>query len=396
MSFQAVEQGIGAIQAGNRDEGVRLLKIALKNPELTGALRAVACLWLGEVANDPAEKRRYYKDALAADPTNAAVKQRVESFLAQDFMPPVTSTGTQNVVPSAPPMPTTLPGAQSAPNLYQPIQPTLPKTGNLNPAVVQPNVAAQLAPVVTVSGGPNGPATAFFVAREGLLATTRYAVGGTDQVIVELPNRRQVPGYVLRSYPEFDLAFIYIEQTTGDVIPPSPIANVTEDTRLTIVCANNQVLQGRRRATKRLVAAQWFPTDIMDLPDAGGAPILDDNRYLIGMITRNTASTSSYVYGLHINTIRTQVDLFRQETTEGAKAYCHHCGFYSRALASGGYYCERCGGLHPQAEGLVRFPQPQTQVFYYEHNGMICPNCNANVGFHRGYCLRCGQPATRT
>lgn len=391
MSFQAVEQGIGAIQAGNLDEGARLLKIALKNPELTGALRAVACLWLGEISTDPNEKRTYYKDALAADPSNTAIKQRVEGFLAQQFMPPTISTQ------GAPPMPTSLPGGGlSAPNPYTPAQPSLPKTGSLTPTGFQPNVAPSMAQVVTISGGPNGPASAFFVAREGLLATTRYAVGGSDQVMVELPNRRQVPGYVLRSYPELDLAFIYIEQTTGEVIPPSPIANVTENTNLTIVCANGNVLQGKRRATKRLIAPQWFPTDISDLPDAGGAPVLDDSRYLIGMITRNTASTSAYVYGLHINTIRTQVDLFRQETTEGAKTYCHHCGFYSRAFSAGGYYCERCGGLHRQAEGLVRFPQAQTQVFYYEHNSMSCPNCNANVGYYRNNCLRCGQPATRT
>ena len=394
MSFQSVEQGIGAIQAGNHDEGVRLLKIALKNPELAGALRAVACLWLGEATADPNEKRTYYKDALAADPTNAAVRQRVEGFLAQQFMPPPTST--QTTPQAMPPMPNSLPGALAAPNPYQPIQPTLPKTGNLNPAVIQPNVTPSMTQVVAISGGPNGPATAFFVAREGLLATTRYAVGGADQVIVELSNRRQVPGYVLRAYPELDLAFIYVEQITGEVIPPSPIANITDDTRLTVVCANGNILQGKRRATKRLIAAQWFPTDLLDLPDAGGAPILDDSRYLIGMITRNTASTSAYVYGLHINTIRTQVDLFRQETAEGAKAYCRHCGFYSRALASGGYYCEHCGGLHPQAEGLIRFPQAQTQAYYYEHNSMSCPNCNANVGFYRNNCLRCGQPATRT
>ncbi|MBI1276805.1 MAG: hypothetical protein GC179_01620 [Anaerolineaceae bacterium] len=388
MSFQAVEQGIGAIQAGNRDEGVRLLKIALKNPELAGALRAVANLWLGEVSTDNNEKRNYYKEALAADPANEAVRQRVETFLAQSFMPPAAST--QTSAQTAPPMPNSLPGVSNVPNPYQPIQPTLPKTGNLNPNFSQPNAS-----VVAITGGANGPASAFFVAREGLLATTRYAVGGVDQVTVELPNRK-AQGYVLRSYPELDLAFIYVEQTTGELIPPSPIANVVDDTRLTIICANGNVLQGKRRATKRLVAPQWFPTDIVDLPDAGGAPILDENRYLIGMITRNTASTSAYIYGLHINTIRTQVDLFRQETTEGTKAYCRHCGYYSRALAAGGYYCERCGGLHPQAEGLVRFPQPQTQIFYYEHNGMTCPNCNANVGFHRGNCLRCGQPASRT
>src|SRR3954447_22224389 len=117
MSFQAVEQGIGAIQAGNIDEGVRLLKIALKNPELTGALRAVACLWLGEVTTDPNEKRTYYKNALAADPSNAAVKERVEGFLAQQFMPP---TSTQSTAQVAPPMPTSLPGAL-APTPYAPI-----------------------------------------------------------------------------------------------------------------------------------------------------------------------------------------------------------------------------------------------------------------------------------
>ena len=387
MSFQSVEQGIGAIQAGNRDEGARLLKIALKDTSLTGALRAVALLWLGEVTTDPAEKRGYYKDALAADPTNASVKERVESFLAQSFMPPPTSTQTAAQV--APPAPTSLPGSFSTPNPYAP---TLPQTGNLATTPGAPNAFGQ---VVSISGGANGAATAFYVAKEGLLATTRFAVGGADQVIVELQNRQQMPGYVLRSYPEYDLAFIYVQQPVNDLMPTSQAMNVIEEARLTAVCANGTVIQGKRRSTKRLIAAQWFPTDITELPDAGGEPILDDRNTIIGMMTRNTASTSAYIYGLHINTIRTQLELFRQETTEGQRSYCRHCGHYSKALAAGGYYCEKCGGLHPQAEGLLRQPQAQTQAFYYEYNSMACPNCNANVGFHRNYCLRCGQPAGR-
>ncbi len=393
MSFQSVEQGIGAIQAGNRDEGVRLLKIALKDSSLTGPLRAVALLWLGEVTTDPAEKRTYYKDALAADPTNAGIKERVEGFLAQSFMPPPTSTQTAAQV--APPPPTSLPGSFAAPSAYTPAPATLPKTGNLTPAGFAPSTVGVFSQVVTISGGANGPATAFFVAKEGLLATTRYAVGGTDQVIVELQNRQQVPGYVVRSYPEYDLAFIYIQQGINDLMPTSQATNVVEEARLTLLCANGTVIQGKRRSTKRLIAAQWFPTDIVDLPDAGGEPVLDDRNTLIGMITRNTASTSAYIYGLHINTIRTQIELFRQETTDGQRLYCRHCGHYSKAMAAGGYYCEKCGGLHPQAEGLLRMPQPQTQAFYYEYNSMTCPNCNANVGFHRNACLRCGQPAGR-
>lgn len=384
MSFQTVEQGIGAIQAGKHEEGARLLKIALKDGTLAGPLRAVALLWLGEVTADPAEKRGYYKDALAADPTNAAVKQRVERFLAQQFMPP--SVSSQAAVSNPPPA--SLPGSFSPP-----AQPGLPKTGSLAPSGF--TSFAPAAQVVNISGGANGPATAFFVAREGLLATTRYAVGGTDQVIVELQNRQQMPGYVVRSYPEYDLAFIYIQQHVTDLMPMSAMINVAEETRLTVMCANGTMLQGKRRSTKRLLAAQWFPTDLTELPDAGGEPVLDDRNTLVGMITRNTASTSAYVFGLHINTIRTQVDLFRQESTDGPRGYCRHCGHSSKALAAGGYYCEKCGGLHPQAEGLRRLPQAQTQAYYQEYNSMACPNCNANVGFHRNYCLRCGQPAGR-
>ncbi len=123
MSFRAVEQGIEAIQAGNRDEGVRMLKIALKSPELTGALRAVACLWLGEVSTDATEKRAYYKDALAADPTNAAVKQRVEAFLAQQFMPP-TSTQTPKLRHPCPPA---YPAQASHPALTSPSNRRCPK-----------------------------------------------------------------------------------------------------------------------------------------------------------------------------------------------------------------------------------------------------------------------------
>lgn len=201
---------------------------------------------------------------------------------------------------------------------------------------------------------------------------------------------------MLRSYPEYDLAFIYIQQPVNDLMPTSQAINVVEEARLTALCANGTVIQGKRRSTKRLIAAQWFPTDITELPDAGGEPILDERNTIVGMMTRNTASTSAYIYGLNINTIRTQLELFRQETTEGQRAYCRHCGHTSKALAAGGYYCEKCGGLHPQAEGLMRQPQPQTQAFYYEYNSMACPNCNANVGFHRNTCLRCGQPAGRT
>ncbi|MEZ4670159.1 MAG: serine protease [Anaerolineae bacterium] len=390
MPLHEVEQGIAALDAGRIDEGTRLLKIALRDPQITGTLRAVAWLRLAKVTTNPAEQREYYNNALEADPANPQVRQHVEAFMAQQLMPPppatITSTSTNPVVnvPNAYGAPPSAPG-----NPFTPAAVTLPKTGPLMP-VAAPVATSQVAAVL---GGPNGTGTAFFVAREGLLATTRYVVGGINQVTVELQGGRQLPGYVVRAFPEFDLALIYVEQQVNDLIPVTPLPTIPDETNLTVIAHNGSVAQGRKRTTKRVIAAHWFPTNIADLADAGGSPVLDERHYLVGMMTRNTASTSQYVYGLHINAIRSLVETFRQETLAGRYVYCRHCGHYSYALAAGGYYCEFCGGLHPQAESIVRFPQAQTQALYIENSRVACPHCNAMVGFHRNLCLRCGRPA---
>jgi len=77
MSIRNIEQGIQAIQAGNVDEGARLLRFSLKNPDLNGSLRALAYLWLAETITNPNEKRNYYNEALQADPNNSIILQRL-------------------------------------------------------------------------------------------------------------------------------------------------------------------------------------------------------------------------------------------------------------------------------------------------------------------------------
>jgi Trypsin-like peptidase domain len=403
MSFQSVEQGINAIQSGNRDEGKRLLKIALKDPQLSGTLRAVACLWLAQISDDAGQQRAFYNDALAADPNNPEIRARVESFLAVQYMPPappVTRTSTiTSTMPvadtsqAAQPQPITMPGmSPSAPaSPFAPISPTaLPKTGPLG-KIAQPPPSAAMYQLAGIVNGPNGPGSAFFVAREGLLATSRYVVGGLDRLTLELKTGRQIPGFVVRSYPEYDLALLYIEQNVTDLMPVSPLTQIIEDMPLMALSYPGNVTRGRRRASTRVIAPQWIPTDITDLADAGGGPVLDEHHYVIGMITRNTSSTSAHVFALHINAISRLVESFRQETFQGGGVYCPHCGHYSRAVTAGGYYCEVCGATTPQAENIVRFPQPQTQGYYYEHSRLPCPHCNATVGFHKNVCLRCGQ-----
>jgi hypothetical protein len=420
MSIRSVEQGIAAIQGGNSEEGARLLRIGLKSAEVTGTMRAIACLWLAEITPDLPTKRQYYEAAVAADPNNEQIRQRVDAWVATQMMPPpaapIPPTATQPMYPvqavnpgmTPPPQPPVLPGSgsmfqtQTVPTVtgdtgrtspFAPQQPiALPKTGPLSPPVtMQPGTSGGMYSVVGVIGGANGPGTAFFVAREGLLATTRYVVGGSDQLTIQLDSGKQLRGYVVRAFPEVDLAFIYVEQIVNDLIPVTPLPRLPDNAPLIVISYNGQMVQGKRRATKRVLAPQWFPTDVVTLPDAGGCPVLDERHYLIGMITRNTSSTSSYVYGLHINTIRQYVEMFRQETTTGSRVYCPHCGSYSQAEAAGGFYCEVCGALSAQAERIVRFPQPQMDHFYREYSRISCMYCNATVGFHKGTCLRCGR-----
>ena len=423
MPQQNVEQGIAAIQAGNVAEGERLLKIALREPDLTGPMRAIACLWLAETTADPQAKRTYYDAALDADPGNAQVRQRVDGWKATQLMPPPPAstptpgyamppvTGDTGRGFATPPPPPTLPGAGNllqpptvpgqAANPYAPQQPAYapaitPQPGSIPQVAQQAAAGSGMYRIAAIIGGRNGPGTAFFIAREGLLATTRYVIGGLDQVDVQLETGRQLRGIVVRAFPEVDLAFVYVEQATNDLIPFTPLPTVPDDMPLTLVSANGQITHGRQRKTKRVLAPQWFPTDITMLPDAGGCPVLDDKHFLVGMITRNTTSTSSYVFGLHINTIRQYMETFRQESMSGGRVYCPHCGYYSQATAGGGYYCELCGGIAIQAEQLVRFRQPQTERFYLENSNFTCMHCGATVGAHKGACLRCGRtPGSR-
>ena len=251
------------------------------------------------------------------------------------------------------------------------------------------NVAPQIAAII---GGPNGTGTGFFVAKEGLLATTRYVVGGETQLTVELQSHQQVIGYVVRSYPEYDLALVYVQQPVTTLMPVSTLLPVPDLTPLTAIAFSGAVVRGTRRSMpRRVLASHWFPTDMVGGPDAGGSPILDGDQRLLGMLTTNTSGTSGYVYALHIAAIQQLVEAFRQESSSGGRSYCPHCGYSSRALTAGGYYCECCGALSSTAAALpVRVYQPQMRSFYEQQAGTPCPRCASTAGFHKSACLRCG------
>lgn len=365
MSVRIMQLGIDAVSAGNKTEGARLLRIALKSGELTPQFTAVAYLWLAETREDTQHKLSCYNNALTADPGNTDVQQRLAALYSAQLPP--------------------------APTPSAPVQPAFPPP----PLTPQPQVksAAAVQPIVGVFGGPNGPGTAFFVAREGLLATTRYVVGGMDRLTVEISNGYQSYGEVVRAFPELDVALMRVQETIGTLLPVTPYPRIPDELPLNVQSYAGSQIKGKQRPSKRVMSPHWISTDFRSLADAGGNPIFDDRNYLTGMMTKNSSRASGYLYGIHINAIRRCIDDYLREMQSGERrGYCPTCGSTSRAIAAGYFYCEICGGVAPQARQFNRYPQDNP---FFEVSRIRCNHCGAQVGFAKnGRCLRCGQSPT--
>ncbi len=362
MSHRTLEMGIAAVQKGSLAEGARLIRIAIKEGGLSPQMRAIAYLWLGETQSDPQQKRASYGEALAADPSNAEARQRLAALLTAQL-------------PSTPNTRTTETHTMSA------VQPTAQPTDGIN-------IADHVANVI---GGPNGPGTAFFVAQDGLLATTRHVVGGLQRVTVELHIGRQLQGTVVRAYTDLDLCLIHVDHNPGSLLPITPLPRVPENTPLTIVTYSGEVIRSAERPTNRVMAAHWIPTTAARLLDAGGNPLFDERNYLVGMMTKNTSRTSGHLFALHIAAIRRMVETFSREARTESRVYCPDCGNASRAVGAGFFYCEQCGSTTPPARSMARYPIPQADA-YYESGRIRCTVCGSMAGMYNNVCVRCGQP----
>lgn len=398
MPFRSIDQGVKAIQAGNLSEGARLLRIALKDPAVTGEVRAVALLWLAETSAEREFKVSCYNEALAADPSNENVRQRLAYLLATQLPPEPTP-------PSAAPYVANpqSPAGYVQPNITPPaMNPVVtghtPPYGMTPPANITPVPGMVTSPqtpmffrTVGIIDGPNGPGTAFFVQQNGLLATTRYVVGGMENITIALDTGRGIPGRVVRSFPDLDIALIQVDIAVSSLLPITPLPTLPEDARLTAVANNGKVMSGQKRATKSGVPAPWFPTTINKAADAGGNPIFDERNYLVGMLTRNASRSSGYLYALHISALYKCVETYTQENSlDSSRTYCRSCGFSSRAVSFGGFYCEMCGSTLSYAMELTRFPVNQAAAFYGETMHAPCRHCGARAGYYNGACLRCG------
>jgi hypothetical protein len=358
MPYRVLQQGIEAVQAGSTSEGLRLIRIALKDDGLSADLKAVGWLWLAEYAPDTATKRAHYNSAIAADPTNPDARARLARLLSP-------SAPAQAATPATPA------AASPAP---------APSSGNIN-------IADHVASII---GGPRGAGTAFFVSADGLLATTRAVTGGRDHVTVDLHSGRQVNGLVVRSFPELDLSLVRVDAAPPFLLPIIAEQRIPDEAPLWVFHYSGEGMEGAQRPTRRVLAAHWIPTTFKALQDAGGGLLFDGRGLLAGMITRSTSQTSEYFYGLNIYAIRAAVERFQMEQVNARRAYCPACGSSSAAGGAGYFYCETCGTTLPAAQNLARYPVPQAAT-YYERGTARCSACGSAAGIYAGRCLRCGK-----
>ncbi|MCU0496757.1 MAG: serine protease [Anaerolineae bacterium] len=402
-----IQQGILTIQEGNLDEGARLIRIGLRDPRVSGTDRAIALVWLAETFADNERKIRTYNEALQADANNAPAKERLNALMTAG-LPAMNPRSTGEItLPNPPPAakpilpnlptPTPIPPPMATP-VNLPPQPTFNAGGVGAVSPNFPNVSPSQNMVffrtVGILDGPHGVATGFFVTPNGIIATTRYAVSGMENVVIALDSTRQLMGRVIRSFPDLDLALIYLDVTLSQLLPFSTQTALPENLDISAFAHSGQIARGRHRSTKRDLKSHWFATTIRQLPDAGGNPVFDDRNYLIGMLTRNTSRSSPDVFALRLNVILQQVELYKQDLQLNAnRSYCPSCGSLSQAALYGAFYCEFCGSVLPNARSHQRYPVPQASALYNELSQRPCRNksCGVRIGYYNGKCLRCGH-----
>jgi hypothetical protein len=254
---------------------------------------------------------------------------------------------------------------------------------------------AQVQRSVGILDGPNGRGTGFFIARDGLIATTRYVVGGEERVTVELMGGQRIEGRVVRSFPDIDLAFVQANVQLAHLLTITQNPVLPDNIALIAVTHTGDALRTSKRATKSAFAQHWIPTVINHLLDAGGNPIFVDGQQnaLVGMLTKNAGRANGYMFGLHVHKIYQMLEQYMQEKQRSigkSTSYCNSCGIQSHAPSYGGFFCENCGSTLSYAVDVRRYPQPNLSALYGENLQRPCPNCASQVGFYNGKCLRCG------
>ncbi len=347
-----LRQAIQLMQERQVEVAAGMLNRLVSDAELDAQGRAAAYVWLAESRDDYEYKLACLERALECEPENSQIRQGL------------------NQLKSARPQ------VRRSPALGRTVQ-------------------LERAPrVVGIGGGVNGNASAVFIDGDGLLATTAYAIGGSEHVRVMIDNLPEARGVVLRRHPLYDLAFVStaVKLARKPAIAPPGSAGESQTAAAFAYYGSN--LHVVLTYDDRLPARHWLGSNIplVQVPDAGGNPLYDERGQLLGILTRSI-DRAGRVYALKISQVLALAGQLRRERQlRPGIGYCQTCGSLTRAPLYGGPYCETCGGRLRSGRGPQSAPQWEKLLpLYGENQSRPCPACGARVGYYAGRCLRCGR-----
>jgi len=353
-----LRQAIQLMQDGVVAPAVDMLNRLIGDAELDDKGRAAAYVWLAEAREDSAFKIRCLERALEHDPDNQQIRQGLQQLMA------------------ARPQPGQLPA----------LGPECPRSE-----------LDDVPPVLGIVGGLNGPASGVFVNSAGLIATTSYAIGSADRVTVTLDEERHQAGAVLRRFPMHDLALIETGLRLSRKPPAAPPSMIAENSAFIALGYGGTKLRGALGRLNSRRAQHWLRTTIppIQLPDAGGNPLYDENGHLLGLLTRNVDGAGGALAIKMSQVVALAESLGRDRRLMPNARYCVACGSLTRARLYGGPHCETCGAAQEVDSAESALP-PQVEklaALYGEDAGRPCAHCDARVGSYEGRCLRCGHAA---
>jgi S1-C subfamily serine protease len=231
-----------------------------------------------------------------------------------------------------------------------------------------------------------GLGSGFFIDSKGLIATNRHVVGLKKEVIVRLSDSKEIPGRVVRSFRETDLAFVKAE---ADRVKYVPLANPATIKEGQSVCAigspegyHNSLTKGIVSATGRYVHGKHFiQTDASINHGNSGGPLLNDHGEVIGVNTWGYDGYEGLNFAIPVDVLNKC-----EKTVIGENAldssYCSICGHSTKAEK----YCDFCGSSL-NAAGVKTGETEKKRA----NTVSECRVCKHKIEPGNKYCPKCGR-----
>lgn len=321
-------QGTRAVFEKKYDLADKLLRQVINNLQESNYNRAYACYMLAYTSQDFSFRTKCYEAAVNLDPSDEN-RDRLKRHLSGEK---------QN----------------------DPIGTTEDGFGKNRTA---PFAAARSSLVYGVKGAL-GITTAFYVDQRGLMATSRSALGSRQIAMLVSKSDREYQVRVVRSYPEYDLAFLRRNENIHRLTPQSDQPIYGQNAPLIVRDYLEKEMRGMVHNQTFIKESDryWISTNIThQMPSSFiGSPIYNAQGDVVGMMTRTMNRKEGLLYGLHIGIIQKLRNEYFQEIKEPQHVYCGKCGSLSRAGYEDMLYCEVCGGIFPQHE--------HKQRVFYQHD----------------------------